>query len=461
MFFCQNLEHEGSQIIGFCLYPDCQEPKSQFCVNCLINPQKHLNCRNDCKPFDKIDILLDLIIYKLDQMLEQADWKFQQFKLEYEKTIKIILKEQQKFQEIAKNLKVQKCKDFLDNIGKVKFWNTNIKSTQFEKEIINLWLKQGIELINQKEYQRALVKFEKVLQEDANNHLAKFYQSILKQKQGVTLMQQNNNYKSFQLLKELQLEYPNFQEQALITLQEKLRIKSNNIATLILQVYCMIQFDKKKKKIDIDQNIMIYCDIILGLDKYNVFALGMKTISLCEQKKYQQAILSAEEGVMVNNKNSHLQYIKGFVLYQLNQCQDAIELFDKAISIDPNHVDAINGKGNSLQNLKQYEQAIICYDQVISIDPNYVDAYSNKGLSLYNLKQYEQAIICYDKAITFNRNHVIASFNKGLSLYNLKQYEQAIICYDKVILIDPNYFNAYFNKSFIPKIEFQVIVYRI
>ncbi|CAD8149867.1 unnamed protein product [Paramecium pentaurelia] len=37
----------------------------------------------------------------------------------------------------------------------------------------------------------------------------------------------------------------------------------------------------------------------------------MKIKSLCEQKKYQQAIMSAEEGLMVNNNNSHLHCIKG------------------------------------------------------------------------------------------------------------------------------------------------------
>ncbi|CAD8116743.1 unnamed protein product [Paramecium primaurelia] len=243
MFFCQNLEHEGSSIVGFCLSADCQEPKSQFCVNCLINPQKHLNCRIDCKPFDKIDLILDLIIYKLDQFQEKADQNFEQFKCEYQNTIKIIQKEQQKFKEIAKNFKEQKFKEFLDNIDRVKNWNTKIKQTQFEKEIIDLWLKQGIELINQQEYQRALEKFEKVLKEDSKNYLAKFYQSIIKQKQGVTLMQQNKNYLSFQLLEDLQIEYPNFQEQALITLKEKLRIKSNNIATLMLQ--SIIKYNQK------------------------------------------------------------------------------------------------------------------------------------------------------------------------------------------------------------------------
>ncbi|CAD8165534.1 unnamed protein product [Paramecium pentaurelia] len=304
MFLCQNLEHEGSSIISFCLSAGCQEPKQQFSANCLINPQKHQNCRIDCKPFDKIKTLLDLILYKLDKMLEQTDQKFELLKLEYEKTIKIIQKEQQRFQEIVKNLKEQKYKEFLDNIGKIKNWNITVKSTQFEQEIIDLWLKQGIELINQKEYQSAFVKFWKVLKEDANNFLAQFYQFIIQQKQG------NNNYKSFQLLRELQIKYPNFQEQALFTVKEKLRIKSNNIAALILKVYCMIYLDEKEKKQDIYQSIMIYCDTILGLDKSIVCALWMKIKSLCEQKKYQQAIMSAEEGLMLNNNNCHLHCIK-------------------------------------------------------------------------------------------------------------------------------------------------------
>ncbi|CAD8213481.1 unnamed protein product [Paramecium pentaurelia] len=222
VFLCQSLEHEGSSIICFCLSADCQEPKSQFCVNCLINPQKHLNYRIDCKPFDKIDTLLDLILYKLDKMLEQTDQKFEQLKLEYEKTIKIIQKEQEKFQEIVKNLKEQKFKEFLDNIGKIKNWNTKIKSNQFEKEIIDLCisnlllgLKQGIELINQKEYQSAFVKFGKVLKVDSNNPLATFYQCKIQQKQDVTFFINIHNLKQY--------------EQAIICHDQDISIESKDV----------------------------------------------------------------------------------------------------------------------------------------------------------------------------------------------------------------------------------------
>jgi tetratricopeptide (TPR) repeat protein len=46
--------------------------------------------------------------------------------------------------------------------------------------------------------------------------------------------------------------------------------------------------------------------------------------------------------------------------------------YDKALSIDPNYLDALHAKGKSLINIGEIEEAIIYFDRVSAIDPNYI-----------------------------------------------------------------------------------------
>ena len=55
------------------------------------------------------------------------------------------------------------------------------------------------------------------------------------------------------------------------------------------------------------------------------------------------------------------RFIKGDSLNRLNKYQEAIELYDQAIQIDPSNINAINDKGVSLLKLKQYDEAINCF----------------------------------------------------------------------------------------------------
>jgi tetratricopeptide (TPR) repeat protein len=73
-------------------------------------------------------------------------------------------------------------------------------------------------------------------------------------------------------------------------------------------------------------------------------------------------------------------------IIQSGNYTEAMNYFDKALSIDPNNVSALNGKGAALSGLKNYTGSIQYYDKALDIDPNFVKALTNRGLVLNNLK---------------------------------------------------------------------------
>ncbi|MDQ3848049.1 MAG: tetratricopeptide repeat protein, partial [Thermoproteota archaeon] len=124
----------------------------------------------------------------------------------------------------------------------------------------------------------------------------------------------------------------------------------------------------------------------------------------------------------------------------LSEYQDAIELYDMALEVNPRYVKAWYNKGLALSKLGQdeesiecFNQAIECFNQAIELDPKYGDAWNNKGLALTKLGKYEEAIACYNQAIELNPKYADAWNNKGLALSKLGRQEEAIACFNQAI----------------------------
>ncbi|MDR1199957.1 MAG: tetratricopeptide repeat protein [Prevotellaceae bacterium] len=107
------------------------------------------------------------------------------------------------------------------------------------------------------------------------------------------------------------------------------------------------------------------------------------------QTQYRQAAdaLSAEE-----------YFTKGYNAQQNGFNELAIEYYQQAIAIDPNHAGAYGSMGIACYSLKNYDEAIRCYQKAIAIDPNYAFAYVNLGYVYGVLKKKKEQIKYYQQA---------------------------------------------------------------
>ena len=135
----------------------------------------------------------------------------------------------------------------------------------------------------------------------------------------------------------------------------------------------------------------------------------------------------------------------GAFYYSINEYAHSIEYYDKALTIDPENLFALNNKGASLNYLGMYTEAIKYLDKALAINSEYDYALSNKGMSLAGLGKYSEAIEYLDKALVINQHHVPALHNKGNSLRRLARYNEAIVYYDKILEIDSNHVNALYT----------------
>ena len=142
------------------------------------------------------------------------------------------------------------------------------------------------------------------------------------------------------------------------------------------------------------------------------------------------------------NKSPEALNDKATALYNQGKYAEAITYYDKALAIDPNDKEALNGKGDALyypaNDTQGYEKAIQYYDKALAINPNYKDALNGKGNALSSQGNNIQAITYYDKALAIDPKDEVILSNKADSLNSLGKYAEAITYYDKALAIDPN-----------------------
>ena len=103
-----------------------------------------------------------------------------------------------------------------------------------------------------------------------------------------------------------------------------------------------------------------------------------------EQEKFDDAIKSAKRLIKLKPRAPDGHIWLAVASASSGHHSDAIESFDKALEIAPNHVGALCGKGNACRTIGDQDAAIAAFRKCIKVNPLHAEAY----WSLANLKTF-------------------------------------------------------------------------
>jgi tetratricopeptide (TPR) repeat protein len=170
----------------------------------------------------------------------------------------------------------------------------------------------------------------------------------------------------------------------------------------------------------------------LGLDLHRAGRLQ-------EAKQWYQKVLSDEP------KHFDALQLSAALETQLGNHAIALSLFEVALALNPRKAALHNNLGFTLRALKRLEQARASFEQALLMDPQLTDACLNLGLTLHDLGRFDEAVGMFSRAIALNPAHVDAHFKKGNSLRALRRFEEALVCFSNVIHLNPDHAEAHFN----------------
>jgi predicted O-linked N-acetylglucosamine transferase (SPINDLY family) len=160
---------------------------------------------------------------------------------------------------------------------------------------------------------------------------------------------------------------------------------------------------------------------------------------------YENALNSFNKVISLNPN-----FIKAFFqignIYKIQgKFKEAINIFEKLLLIDNQYIYAYNNIGQVLQGLGKLDEAINNYKKALSINPNYANAYNNLGTALKEQNKLDDAIDAFKKTLSLDPNHANGYNNLGTALKDQSKFYDAIDAFKKSLAIKPNFSEASFN----------------
>jgi len=115
---------------------------------------------------------------------------------------------------------------------------------------------------------------------------------------------------------------------------------------------------------------------------------------------------------------------------------DAVVVFEKALKIDPNHIETLLKLGYAKFHLEDHMDALKIYDRVLDIDVTNAEAWNLKSLVYYDRKNYAKALDAVEKAVESEPTFGMAMYNKACYLSMLNEVPESMEALKRSIVID-------------------------
>jgi Tfp pilus assembly protein PilF len=128
----------------------------------------------------------------------------------------------------------------------------------------------------------------------------------------------------------------------------------------------------------------------------------------------------------------------GYILSQLNEHEEAMDFYNKSITLNENNIYSISNRGFTFNVFAQYHDALIDFNRVLTIDPEFDTAYSNRSFTYIKFGMLDEALNDINTTIKLNDKNAYAYRNLGIYYMELGEYNKAIEQLRFAQKLDPN-----------------------
>jgi tetratricopeptide (TPR) repeat protein len=136
---------------------------------------------------------------------------------------------------------------------------------------------------------------------------------------------------------------------------------------------------------------------------------------------------------------------KAEVLYQQGKYKESSEICEKLLAKKKNLFDALQIQGLNYQAQGQLTEAINFFERALSVKPSHATTHNNLGNAYLSLQNFKRASQSYIKALSIEPLMPQANNNLAICFVKLSEPERAEGYYRKAILLDPTIAEFYVN----------------
>jgi tetratricopeptide (TPR) repeat protein len=156
----------------------------------------------------------------------------------------------------------------------------------------------------------------------------------------------------------------------------------------------------------------------------NIFRLAIA--SHLFNKNYEKVRDISEQFARVNKMTTNDLSNMALSYSQLGFHERAMEIYDKALQLDPDHKYALNNKGYTLNLLNRYQDAISYFDKAIKLDQNFAYSYNNRGLAKIKTGKIEEGLNDINHSLELDSDNSYGYRNLGIYYFDQADHRQAL-----------------------------------
>jgi len=181
--------------------------------------------------------------------------------------------------------------------------------------------------------------------------------------------------------------------------------------------------------------------------EYDIDEMVQQAAGLQKDGKLLEAKEIYQRVITLNPNHFGALQLLGLTFSRLGQFDQAVDAFLKAIATNGQSAFAHKNLGNAFEDLGRLDSAVASFDRAITIQPSYAAAYNDRGNALKKINQLDGAIASYNKAIALKHDYVEAYNNLGVALNETKRHVEALANFEKALRLRPDFVAARRNYA--------------
>ena len=134
-------------------------------------------------------------------------------------------------------------------------------------------------------------------------------------------------------------------------------------------------------------------------------------------------------------------------LQTAKRTDEAVALYERALFLRPDSVDAHNNLGVALISQGRIDEAVTHYESALSLDPGHAQAHNNLGIALTAQGKLDQAAVHHHRALELDPDYVDAHVALASIFKYHGRFDEAMAEYGRALAIRPDYADAHFGRA--------------
>jgi predicted O-linked N-acetylglucosamine transferase (SPINDLY family) len=136
-------------------------------------------------------------------------------------------------------------------------------------------------------------------------------------------------------------------------------------------------------------------------------------------------------------------HLLGVLLSQNDKHDDAAQLIERAIEVNPTFADYHNNLGEALRRSGKTERAVESYQRALHLRPDYLDAQNNLSIALAKLGRAREGFEILTQALQRDPNNFELLSNLGVVLLRMDRVPEAADAFRQALRVNPKYAEAH------------------